>query len=340
MKNILCVLDLTENSHYTLERLPAIYRALEKFGKEIQVTFLDIYKFEELFGPYISCCLPNYKFIEYVQENKIATIFTSSELFEFVSPDTIDYLEKTGVVVSCVLGDDENNFSININYLGLLTIPIGYQKEEVGKYLLVNPNTYLLPIGVSFDNTEKYLGQTKMIDILFVGRPYSRRPHFIKFIEKNKINVSVYGSNKWRKYLSEKIYKGFLDNNDYYKKISQAKLYLAMLESPKCWERLHINAKPFDAAKVGAALIVTKYEKFAESYNLIEGKDFFSYQSEIDLVQKIKFLLANDDIREEISLNLRLKLKKYDYDQLYFEYFRNLISFETNALPNVKLPRV
>ena len=336
MIKILCIIDLRENTHYSLERAPAIKRALKKN----QVSYVCIYEFVKLFGSIQSANEVNFLFSNYVLSNKIERIFTSSELFEFISADTFYYLTQRGVVISCVLGDDENNYDININYLGVITIPIAYQKKQFEGYRLTNLNTYHLPISVSFKDTKRYLTVKKEIDVLFIGRPYANRVSLLSFLHKSGEKINIYGSSEWSKYFDSSVYKGFVDNDVYYQTVAKAKVYLAFLESPKNTKLLHINAKPFDAAKANSALVVTRYEKFAQDYGLVEGDDYFAYQSEQELVYKINLLLSNDEVRDRLTINLRRKLKAFDYDQSYQRYFNKLLSFEGHSVPEVIQARV
>ena len=333
---ILCILDMRDNVHYTLERLPSITRAL--IGKN--VVYKNIYDFEDEFGSHNGPDRVNQPFVSYVNTNNIRFIFTSSEIFDYISVDTISYLIARGIVLSSVLGDDENNYHININYLGLLTIPVAYQKDEHRRYLTVNPNTYRLPISVSLYGTEDYLDCNKTQDVIFIGKAYGKRPELITYLTNNGINIAVYGGSDWAKHLSDDVYKGYIENSDYYDKISQSKITLAFLESPKNNELLHVNAKPFDAAKTGTALITTRYKKFFDDYRLEEGEDLFAYSTTEELLIAIKALLANGTKRELIAQNFRQKISvHYDYDDLYREFFETLLG-QNFAMPEVSMARV
>lgn len=336
MTKILCILDMRPNVHYTLERLPSIKRALS--GQD--VNYLNIYDFKEEFGHFYGPDKVNRTFIDYLDANQVKIIFTSSEIFNFISVDTVALLTKRNIIFSSVLGDDENNYYININYLGLLTIPVAYQKTEYKKYLTVNPNTYRLPISVSLYGTEDYLACNKTQDVIFIGKAYGKRPELITYLTNNGINIAVYGGSAWAKYFSDDVYKGYIENSDYYGKISKSKITLAFLESPKNDELLHVNAKPFDAAKTGTALITTRYKKFFEDYRLEEGKDLFAYSTKEELLIAIKALLANGTKRELIAQNFRQKISvHYDYDDLYREFFETLLG-QKFAMPEVSMARV
>ncbi len=332
MIKILCIIDLRDNTHYSLERAPAIKRAL----KNHDVSYICIYEFVKLFGAIQSANEVNFLFSNYVLSSGIERIFTSSELFEFLSVDTFHYLTQHGVVISCVLGDDENNYDININYLGIATIPIAYQKKQFEKYRLTNPDTYHLPISVSFEDTNRYLTVRKEIDVLFIGRPYANRLSLLRFLHKSGVKINIYGSSEWSKYFDGSVYKGFVDNNIYYQTVAKARVYLAFLESPQHTELLHINAKPFDAAKVGTSLIISKYKTFSDDYNLLEGVDFLSYSTKLDLLQAINKLLSDEPLRNSIASSLRSKLSTYfNYDSLYISLFNNLINHKISQ-PRVK----
>ena len=333
---VLCVLDMRENVHYTLERLPSITRALANNN----VTYLNIYNFEKEFGDYCGPDRVNQNFVDYLDANNIKTIFTSSEIFNFVSVDTITHLIGKGIVISSVLGDDENNYHININYLGLLTIPVAYQKTEYSKYLTVNPNTYCLPISTSMYGTESMRNLVKTQDVIFIGKAYGIRPELLKYLSKNGVNIVVYGGSDWGKHFDDGIYKGYIKNSDYYEQIAKSKITLALLESPRNVELLHVNAKPFDAAKTGTALIVTRYKTFFQDYGLEEKNDLYAYSCKEELLASVKHLLKNNEARELIATNLSRKIRSdYDYDDLYRDFFKTLLN-QKSSMPEVKPARV
>jgi hypothetical protein len=331
MTGILCILDMRPNVHYTLERLPSIKRALA----DKEVIYLNIYDFEGQFGKYRGPDRINQLFVDYIKAKNIDIIFTSSEIFKFISVCTISKLITKGLVISSVLGDDENNYYININYLGLLTVPVAYQKREHEKYLEVNPNTYLLPISASMYGTENFLNSQKTRDVIFIGKAYGDRPKLLQYLHKHGIRLEIFGGPKWKKYFRNDVYKGFVNNSDYYFEIAKSKIVLALLESPKNPKLLHVNAKPFDAAKTGVALIATKYKTFFEDYGFKDKRDLYSYTSKEELLVSIKFLLENEEKRQEIANNFREQItNNYDYDFLYRElfYFLTLSKFDRSEI--------
>jgi len=336
MVKVLCILDMRPNVHYTLERLPSIKRALNKQDS----VYLNIYEFEEKFGCYCGPDKVNQKFLNFVAENKITAIFTSSEWFNFVSADTILRLTNSNVVVASVLGDDENNFHINVNYLGLLTVPVAYQKNEYKKYLTVNPNTRCMPISISMHDSDFYLSATKKNDVIFIGKAYGNRPKLLKYLCENGIKLIIYGGKEWERYFDNDVYKGYINNSDYYGEIAQSKIVLALLESQDNEELLHVNAKPFDAAKTGTALIVTRYKAFFEDYELQERSDLLAYSTKEELLLSVKELLSNDNDRQRIANSFREKIRhNYDYDRLYSELFIKVLNIKEGK-PEVNKARV
>lgn len=326
------MLDLRANQHYTLERLPAIRNAL--INKD--AVFKCIYQFSNEFGTNNSPSKVNTAFTSYVIKAGFRFIFTSAEFMEFVSVDTILYLENSGVVIAAVLGDDENNYYINLNYLGLFTVPVAYQQNEFIKYKVINENTLIIRIAASFLNSSKLISREKDNDVIFIGRPYGNRPKLLSFLAKNGIDINIYGSKKWSKYFNSNVYKGFVDNSQYYQKIAKSKIVLALLESPCDEKLLHVNAKPFDAAKCSVALVTTRYQIFFDDYDLEEERDLLAYSTKEELLSKVKALISDDNYRNQISSNLRRKIKnQFDYDFTYSTLFSNIFSIK-DSLPPVR----
>jgi spore maturation protein CgeB len=324
------------NVHYTLERFPSIKRALQYQD----VIFLDIYKFEHKFGCFQGPEKLNEKFLNFIYENKITSIFTSSEWLQFISVDTILYLTSNNVIVASVLGDDENNYHININYLGLFTVPVAYQNNEYKKYLFVNPKTARMPISVSMNDSESYLHLPEKNDVIFIGKAYGNRPKILQYLHKNGIRLTIYGGNQWKKYFDRSVYKGYIDNSNYYTEIAKSKIVLALLESPNNAKLLHVNAKPFDAAKTGTALISTRFNNFFKDYKLQEGVDLLAYSSKEELLLVVKKLLDDDDLRDSMSASFRNKIKKkYNYDVLYKSLFSKIFSIKETK-PKINQARI
>ena len=222
----------------------------------------------------------------------------------------------------------------------MLTIPVAYQKAEYKKYLTVNPNTYCLPISASMHQTEHFLSSPKNKDVIFIGKAYGNRPELLTHLSNNGINLVVYGGADWAKYFSDDVYKGYIENSDYYDQISESKITLALLESPKNNKLLHVNAKPFDAAKANTALVTTRYKKFFDDYGLEEKRDLYAYSSKEELLDTVSFLLKNSDVRERISKNFRrIICNHYDYDSLYGTFFSTLLSHKS-ASPAIIAARI
>lgn len=320
------------NVHYTLERLPSIKRAL----KGSAAVFKNIYTFEDEFDNFESATKINKKFVEYVLSTNFEIIFTAVEWFAYVSVDTVEHLKLHGINIVSMLGDEENNFHININYLGLLSIPLACRTKEYKLYKKVNPNTKLFLEAISFYDSKKYLETKKTRDVIFIGKPYGCRPELLQYLHVNGVHLEIYGEVGWGRFFNEDVYKGFIDNSDYHNEVAKSKIVLGLLESPSDEKLLHVNAKPFDAAKTGSALIVTRYNEFFEEYQLQEGVDLLAYSTKEELLSAIKGLLSDDEQRQYMANSLRSKIKSnFDYDFHYKRLFSEF-TYSEESIPPIK----
>ena len=107
--NYLFLLDTRDNQYYSLERLPAIKRAMA--GSDS--VYIDIYGLCDHFDASNILCL-NKGIIDYIQDSDFDVFFTAIEVFNYLLPQTVLEIRKLGVKTVCVLGDDELNFDYTL----------------------------------------------------------------------------------------------------------------------------------------------------------------------------------------------------------------------------------
>lgn len=202
------------------------------------------------------------------------------------------------------------------SYLPMFDAVTVYTTAAIKNYKDYGYKLMHLPLGATFPEPS-FGPPVQDIDALFVGRPYGPRAAMINSLVDRGISVSVYGSQEWRSLIPAQIYKGHLPNEFYEATVARAKILLGFMEAPDGGP-IHINAKIFDAAKVGRFCLLTYYEPIFSEYNLVEGESIVTYNNVNDLYAKVRHYLAHPEERELIaSRTARLLRASSDYRRLY-----------------------
>lgn len=127
------------------------------------------------------------------------------------------------------------------------------------------------------------------IDVLFFGSyglGREERQHALQYLIDNGIKLRVGGSEGRDHYTTADYADGF----------KRAKIALS-------FSRAHgmsvVNARVFEAMNCGAMLMEQKSDQITELYE--ENKDFVMWISEVDLLDKVKYYLANETERAKIA---------------------------------------
>ena len=306
------IANLRSNSHFLLERKPALASSLEELG--VEILWFCIY---DLKAKSLSTSIKDSTKELRVKLQNVQVVFAHKECLEFL---TMDFFNTLPCVASLgFLGDEEWQMGLIANYLPMFDIATVYTSKALTSYSSYGYRLMHLPVGGIFHSR----GQTSPIqdiDVIFVGRPYGRRVMMIKELIAQGIHVHVYGSQEWKKRIPSDAYKGYLNNKVYEATVARAKIVLGFMEAPNN-SSVHINAKIFDAAKAKRFCLLTRYQPFYEDYGLVEGESIVTYDGVQDLCRKVKFYLDHPRERELIASKCSFILKT---SANYILLYRNL----------------
>jgi spore maturation protein CgeB len=161
------------------------------------------------------------------------------------------------------------------------------------------------------------VAQEKWLDVSFVGQPHGTRPELIEELRNAGIDVACYGHGWSNGRVSHQqmleVFSG-----------SRINLNLSNSSSPGRVERLpQIKGRVFEVPGAGGFLLTeTAYQ--LDRY-LTPGKDCAVFDSTVDLVDKIRYYLADDVARLKIELaGERRVLAEHTYDHRFADLFARM----------------
>ena len=157
-----------------------------------------------------------------------------------------------------------------------------------------------LPLWTPFDPLIYFNeGFTRDINVSFLGQANGYRSHRMKYIQHlRRNNLPIYCS------LVSQTKQ--LSRNKYVEILKKSKIVLNFSYSVDSHQ---LKARVFEAMLCGAMLM--ENESPQTRCYFTPGKDYVSFDSEDDLVDKIKYFLEHEDERLEIAARGELKARKY-----------------------------
>jgi len=333
--------DTLPTNPWERDRLPAIRKAFRQRPFDI----FDIYEFNsrkeahqihrqkgELYFDENDLDELNKKFFERVSSYgcNILILGTIDNYARYLYPETIARLQKDGIFVVGILGDDEFNWKRNQLYIPMFDKVVAYVQKCVDYYNTINDDCCLyLPNSCYFsepDFNRLQIGEEKkQHDVTLLGAPFGIRPVLVEALINADIKVSLFGSPKWKEFDKFKdFYHGYVPSDQFDLVVRASKIILTPLED-HLTGALHMNTKIWEAVRNGQMCITTRYKPLIENYEFIENTEIVMYDSVEDLVDKVRHYLSNQDDRIRIAKNLFQRVKAdFDYVDLYNKLFQKL----------------
>ena len=301
--------NLRQDSHFNLERRPGLAATLALLG--LRTSWHCIYSLRD------RARRSSIRSAAQELSSDIAGVpfvLAHKECLEFLPLEFFDGTpEKT---IMGFLGDEEWQMDFIANFLPMFDVNTVYPSSAIANYKKHGHQLLQLPLGATFPELPS-VPPVQDIDVLFVGRPYGPRASMINTLVGLGISVTVFGSEEWRSLIPPQTYKGHLPNELYAATVARAKIVLGFMEAPDGGP-VHINAKVFDAAKVGRFCLLTYYEPIYSDYNLVENESIVTYKDGVDLCAKVKHYLEHPEERERIAAKSASLLRaSSDYRVLY-----------------------
>lgn len=185
----------------------------------------------------------------------------------------------------------------------------GYKKIYKSKRIILTQwaanEHYYVGEGVNFDK--------RPTDICFFGQVYGdRKENIIKIIteDENKSKIVV-GGKGWKKAgisgNSDATIYDFIDFPNMVKELRNSKIVLNF--SKGIDGKKQIKMRPFEICCCGALCLteysdgLEQYFKFSKSIIINNDDEIVVFNSQEELLEKLKFLLANEEVRKKIAMN-------------------------------------
>lgn len=161
-------------------------------------------------------------------------------------------------------------------------------------------------------------------DILFIGHYEKERWESIKYLAKNDLIINVYGPGWSRVTQSEnvRIHNKVLVGLDYSRAISSSKITLCFLR--KINRDLH-TSRSIEIPACKGFMLAERTDEHIELFE--EDKEASYFSSDQELLEKTKFYLANNSLRNEIAQRgyERCLSSKYSYKEMFEKIFNELV---------------
>ena len=162
-------------------------------------------------------------------------------------------------------------------------------------------------------------GSKKDIDVCFVGDSTKNdRLEYVEYLRTHGINVSLFGIGSG---------SGFLPYSDIGKLFGRSKINLSFTkmsepnwvnsDEPLLHKIRQNKGKPIEVAFT-RSFCLSEYAP-ALSHFFEIGKEIDVFYGKEDLLEKVKFYLSNDKLREEIALNAYNRAMKEYLDEVYYK---------------------
>lgn len=149
-------------------------------------------------------------------------------------------------------------------------------------------------------NTPGELGdRPRDLPIVVIGAPYPRRVKMVKHLKDAGVRPIVFGAEGWKLFADvADCYQGMLTRPGMFEMYRRAQIAIA----PADWESTYtpmVKLRTLEIMVTGAFQLCEQCEDLADYYK--DGEEIVSYKDWDDLVEKIRFYLANPKKREEIG---------------------------------------
>lgn len=143
----------------------------------------------------------------------------------------------------------------------------------------------------------KDFGLEKKYDVVFIGKNFGNRQMYVEYLESSGINVTVLGGG-WK--------SGRATQIQMIEIFGQAKIVLNFSSSSNRPELKFLKGRIFEIPATGSFLLTEKCEHLNDFFEI--GKELDEFSTKEELLEKVKYYLKNDELREEIAKNGKKKV--------------------------------
>ena len=236
-----------------------------------------------------------------VKEFKIDVVMIALDHRIILSTEAVQKLRETCALV-CYLGDDEHYAQVFYNtYCQLFDLILCSNYFPIAKYEAMGLNSIFFPSSFDVDFSEEIKGPYEF-DISFVGalRGKAQRMEYINALKESGLKVVVFGKDSGAGPVTrEEMFRIFRKSkiNLNFTGIAQGTVQDRSFHSQTRFKQ--IKGRCQEVALSGG-FILTEYAYGIEKL-FRPDKEFAIFKDSYDLVEKCKFYLAHDELRESIA---------------------------------------
>ena len=204
-------------------------------------------------------------------------------------------------------------FKCVLKYCDVIFVNNGY--KNTFKYYLNNPKTILKFWDRSYSIFHHVPTKSEInyrFDVLFIGTYEKIRLDVFEYLSENGIKVAIFGNgweNKLVKNKNLKIYKKPLLKKEYVNAIQEAKVNISFLRKIQDDTQ---TMRTFEIPACGGFMITERTNCHERIFK--EGYESIYFENKLELLEKIKYYLNNEDKRKKIIEN---GLKRLSFNDTY-----------------------
>jgi len=136
-------------------------------------------------------------------------------------------------------------------------------------------------------------------DVVFVGAKTDDRNLFVNYLKKYGIEITAFGKG-WE--------AGMLSTEEMIAAYKSAKISLSFIKTIDGSGRIQLKARLFEIIMAGGFILSEYCDELADYFDV--GREIDAFKSPQELLDKVRFYLANCDIRDMMSARAKDKAKK------------------------------
>lgn len=223
---------------------------------------------------------------------------------ENLEPNTIKLISKISKIVNWYTDDFYDSKKI-IKLIKAYDLFFTGDRSDVKEYRKKGlPNLYCLPYAGPII---KKIPDRKKYDVVFVGRYNKDREKL--FENLTQFNFRIWGDQKWNKSKLKNSFTGeWLSYDENLKTLAESKIVVNQHQNKV------LNLRVYEATAARALIITDNCPDLSLSFNI--GKEVIVYKNKKDLINKIRYFLKHDDLREKIATaGYKRCVKDHNYDK-------------------------
>jgi spore maturation protein CgeB len=277
------------NFYYTLKNMP-----------DIEIVRFDFYTIYSRYGKeYANQMIKEVAILEGV--DKILVLL----YLDVFDHDLIKDLSDNYPIETIIwLFDDDKRYPETIELTKKFNKVVTTLEERHNTRVENGFNSYLSQFGANHYLYKDY-GLQKKYDVVFIGQNFGNRQMYVDYLKNNNINILAMGRN-WQ--------DGRVTQAQMIGIFNQAKIVLNFSSSAGHPELKYLKGRIFEIPATGVFQLTEECGGLDDYFKV--GKELERFSTKEELLEKVKFYLSNDILREEIAKNGKKKvLENYTFER-------------------------